>query len=72
VRGQLLDRGRLEQLAQPDLDAEDGAHARDDLRRQQRVPAQVEEAVGEPTWSSPSSSHQMRERRCWLSECGAT
>src|SRR5206468_926009 len=44
-RGQRGDRGALEEPAQRQVDLEGQSHARDHLRRQQRITAQLEEVV---------------------------
>ena len=59
--------GRSNSAAQRQLDAERAAAAREiDLRRQQRVPAQLEEVVvGRPTRSRPSTSAQIPASACF-------
>ena len=66
--GEVRQRRRLEEVAQRQLDAEGAAQARDHLRRQQRVAAQVEEVVVrpdplEPEHLGPDAGEDLLDRR---------
>jgi hypothetical protein len=50
-RRQRLDRGGLEEAAEGELDLEGLGDPRHELGREQRVPAEAEEAVMDPGWS---------------------